>query len=127
MSEIEAAVGFVRAAVVGRRFFFQNEIQLQDSLEKLLLVGFAAHEVVRELPLGPRNRIDFALRTSVGLVVIEVKIKGPTSDLIRQVDRYLKLPEVAAVVVVTSMIRLTAIPETMNGKPVHSMLLRTGL
>ena len=66
-----------------------------------------------EYKLGPRNRIDFL----VGRVGIEVKKGRPaTSDLTRQLRRYLAADALDGLIVVTQ--RVTAVPGVICGKPV---------
>ena len=66
-----------------------------------------------EYKLGPRNRIDFL----VGRVGIEVKKGRPaTSDLTRQLRRYLAADALDGLIVVTQ--RVTAVPGEICGKPV---------
>ena len=68
---------------------------------------------VHEYRLGPRNRIDFL----VGRVGIEVKKGRPaTSDLTRQLRRYLAADALDGLIVVTQ--RVTAVPREICGKPV---------
>ena len=68
---------------------------------------------IHEYRLGPRNRIDFL----VGRVGIEVKKGRPaTSDLTRQLRRYLAADALDGLIVVTQ--RVTAVPGVICGKPV---------
>ena len=68
---------------------------------------------VHEYRLEPRNRIDFL----VGRVGIEVKKGRPaTSDLTKQLRRYLAADALDGLIVVTQ--RVTAVPEEICGKPV---------
>ena len=71
-----------------------------------------------EYKLGPRCRIDFR----VGRVGIEVKKGRPaSSDLAKQLGRYLASDELDAVIVVTQ--RVTRVPESICGKPVYLISL----
>ena len=73
----------------------------------------AGLEFSHEYRLAPRCRIDFR----VGRVGIEVKKGRPaSSELTRQLRRYLASDELDACVVVTQ--RVTALPQTICGKPV---------
>ena len=68
---------------------------------------------IHEYRLGPRNRIDFL----VGRVGIEVKKGRPaSSDLTRQLRRYLAADALDGLIVVTQ--RVTAVPGVICGKPV---------
>jgi len=78
----------------------------------------AGLEFEHEYRLGPRNRIDFR----VGRIGIEVKKGRPaSSELTRQLRRYLESDALDGVIVVTQ--RVTALPATINGKPVHLISL----
>ena len=71
-----------------------------------------------ECCLGPRCRIDFR----VGRVGIEVKKGRPaSSELTKQLRRYLASDELDAVVVVTQ--RVTHVPANLSGKPVRLVSL----
>ena len=71
-----------------------------------------------EYRLGPRRRIDFR----VGRIGIEVKKGRPaTSELTRQLRRYLESDTLDGVIVVTQ--RVTALPDTLCGKPVYLVSL----
>jgi hypothetical protein len=73
---------------------------------------------VHEYRLGPRNRIDFL----VGRIGIEVKKGRPASSrLVGQLRRYLESDALDGMIVVT--LRVTALPATINGKPVKLITL----
>lgn len=73
----------------------------------------AGLEYEHEYRLGPRRRIDFR----VGRIGIEVKKGRPaTSQLVKQLRRYLESDDLDAVIVVAQ--RVTALPRTIGGKPV---------
>lgn len=109
-----------------RNFYFCDEIQLQDRIEAYLVDANVGAE--REVILGPQNRLDFAVSDGAGkLVAVEIKIKGSISDLIRQIHRYAKDDRVSAILVVTSVMRLTALPDDFYGKPVSTCLLRRAI
>ena len=81
-------------------------------------LGAAGLEYAHEYKLGPRCRIDFR----VGRVGIEVKKGRPaSSDLAKQLRRYLASDELDAVIVVTQ--RVTHLPERIDGKPVYLISL----
>ena len=81
-------------------------------------LGAAGLPYEHEYKLAPRCRIDFR----VGRVGIEVKKGRPaTSELTKQLRRYLLSDELDAVIVVTQ--RVTRVPETIHGKPVHLISL----
>ena len=81
-------------------------------------LGAAGLPYEHEHKLGPRCRIDF----KVGRVGIEVKKGRPaSSDLARQLGRYLASDELDAVIVVAQ--RVTRVPESICGKPVYLISL----
>ena len=81
-------------------------------------LGAAGLPYEHEYKLAPRCRIDF----KVGRVGIEVKKGRPaTSELTKQLRRYLLSDELDAVIVVTQ--RVTRVPETIHGKPVYLISL----
>ena len=81
-------------------------------------LGAASLEYEHEYKLGPRCRIDF----KVGRVGIEVKKGRPaSSELTRQLRRYLESDELDAVIVVAQ--RVTRLPETILGKRVELISL----
>ena len=78
----------------------------------------AGLEYEHEYRLGPRRRIDFR----VGRIGIEVKKGRPaSSELAKQLTRYLASDELDAVVVVTQ--RVTHVPASITGKPVYLVSL----
>lgn len=81
-------------------------------------LGAAGLPYEHEYRLGPRCRIDFR----VDRVGIEVKKGRPaSSDLTKQLRRYLASDELDAVVVVTQ--RVTRVPASILGKPVYLISL----
>ena len=81
-------------------------------------LGAAGLPYEHEYRLGPRCRIDFR----VGRVGIEVKKGRPaSSELAKQLTRYLVSDELDAVVVVTQ--RVTHVPASISGKPVRLISL----
>lgn len=75
-------------------------------------------EYTHEYKLGPRNRIDFL----VGRIGIEVKKGRPASSrLVGQLRRYLESDALDGMIVITQ--RVTALPATINGKPVKLITL----
>lgn len=100
-------------------FRFQSEGELQDGIAAV--IGEAGFAFKREYQLSRWDRPDFL----VGGVAIEVKIDGSLANLIRQLHRYAGFNEVDSLIVVTNLSRLADLPETLNGKPVMLVLLRT--
>jgi hypothetical protein len=81
-------------------------------------LGAAGLSFAHEYRLGPRCRIDFR----VGRIGIEVKKGRPApSELTKQLRRYLESDALDGMIVVTQ--RVTALPATINGKPVKLITL----
>lgn len=103
------------------RFRYRNEDQLQERLAELLKqhgVGFC-----REYRIDAANRFDFLLPHGV---VLEVKVKGSLADALRQVDRYLALPQVNCVILAgTPRWAAESLPERPDwaGKGFHMVKL----
>ena len=97
----------------GHTYNFISEVDLQDGIEGVLQQAGIHGE--REAELSSKDRIDFLIKDGIG---VEVKTKGSTSTLTRQVHRYVQHESIKAMVVVTTVGRLTNIPEVMNGKPI---------
>lgn len=80
----------------GYLYRYGSEVQLHEAMAKVLeQAGFA---YTRERILDPRNRADFWLD---GLV-IEVKVDGTLAEALRQVDRYIQLPQVTGVLLAST-------------------------
>lgn len=73
---------------------FASEAELQQAIGRVL--EDYGLEVERERPVGPRDRLDLWLPRSG--IAIEVKVAGSLTTAMRQVERYLQLPEVSGVV-----------------------------
>lgn len=73
-----------------------------------------------EVPLAPRNRIDFLTVDGIG---IEAKKGKPNEQQVyKQLERYASIEEVKGLILVIE--RYMDLPETINGKPVISIGLR---
>jgi hypothetical protein len=109
------------AQIERHRFDIVSEARLQFGLDVLLTNLAVGYE--REVRLSPKDRIDFLTRAGIG---IECKIQGGVTPLLRQLMRYAEHERVRELVLVTSRLRLAAVPETMNGKRIHvAVLLRS--
>lgn len=82
--------------LAGFGYRYGSEVQLHEALATVL--AQAGHAPVREYRLDANNRADFWLD---GLV-IEVKVAGSLADALRQVGRYISLPQVRGVLLVTT-------------------------
>jgi hypothetical protein len=111
--------GEALCSVISRnRYNYSDEIALQDGIEQVLRDDQIAF--VREKAATKAERPDFIVDPGIAL---EVKIKGGTAALIRQIYRYAKLPEINEIVVVTSRSRLASLPEEIAGKPIRVVTL----
>lgn len=117
MSDLEREIARVEAALASVRMPAQpEEYDIHAAVAEAL--NDAGLEYEHEFRLGPRCRIDFR----VGRVGIEVKKGRPaTSDLTRQLRRYLEYDALDGAVVVTQ--RVTALPPMICGKPVRLVSL----
>ena len=114
---LERDIARVEAALASVRMPAQpEEYDIHAAVARALADAGLAYE--HEYRLGPRCRIDFR----VGRVGIEVKKGRPaTSDLTRQLRRYLEYDALDGAVVVTQ--RVTALPPMICGKPVRLVSL----
>ncbi|MCH7421259.1 hypothetical protein [Shewanella sp. MM_2022_3] len=69
----------------------------------------------REYRLSERDIVDFVVHTDTGLIAIELKIKAQRMSIYRQLCRYAKHDEVAAVVLLTGT--AMNLPALIENKP----------
>lgn len=116
-------VEHLSACLRSQRFAFQDEAELQDAIAAVFQrdgIGFE-----REVRLSPKDRIDFMVAPAG--TGIEVKIDRSISEITRQLHRYAGLPQISGLVLVTTKMRLANLPAVMNGKPIRSVMLMTGI
>jgi len=99
-------------AILAQRYQYTCEDELQRAIASVLSDSSIPH--VREYRLTEKDRLDFMVEG----IVIEVKVDGSTTAVIRQLHRYAQHPEVKEIVLVTDRARHRSIPREMNGKPV---------
>lgn len=119
--EDTAQLAALAALFGGFVYRYNSELALHESLAKVLAdSGYTAE---RELVLNAKNRADFC----VDGLVIEVKVDGTLSEALRQVDRYIALPQVRGVLLVSTQrwatTELAALPK-WEGKPFIMIRLR---
>lgn len=109
-SRAEGIRAAVERALRRRRFRYANEKELQEGLAQ----AFAEEGIDfrREHSLAPGDIVDFL----IGPVAVEVKIGGSLAGVTRQLHRYAQHEPVEALVLVTGLLRLGNLPETLNGK-----------
>lgn len=116
MDDLAAVMAVLRST----RFRWASEDDLQRGIEAALLAS--GIDAVREVRCGPGERLDLL----VGQVGIEVKVKGDWRGVLRQLRRYAEHDEVAALVLVTSVVAHAAhLPELLNDKPAQVHLVGT--
>jgi hypothetical protein len=103
-----------------RRFQFVNERGLCDAIENALR-NAGLPNVEREKILNRGDRVDFL---AFGAIVIEVKIDGPASAVLRQLHRYAKNDTCERLILVTSRFaHASAMPEEILGVPLDVVTL----
>lgn len=112
MEQVVSALKRIRCHVITDEYKLHNMIAQQ-----LTAAGISfKHEV----PLAPRNRIDFLTDDGIG---IEAKKGKPNEQSVyKQLERYAGFDEVKGLILVIE--RYMDLPETINGKPVVSIGLR---
>lgn len=89
------------------------EKEAQSDLERGLINSNFKFE--REYRLSERDIVDFVVHTDTGLIAIELKIKAQRMSIYRQLCRYAKHDEVAAVVLLTGT--AMNLPALIENKP----------
>lgn len=111
----------VLAAIRAHRFRFANERQLQVGVA--IALEKAGLDPRLEVRLSPEERVDLVC----DVVGIEVKVAGTTRAVLRQLTRYAKYDEIAALVLVTTRAHY-GLPATLFGKPLRIVnLMGAGL
>jgi hypothetical protein len=108
----------VTQALLAHRFHFANEDQLKAGMAQVF--NEAGIVFVREVVLGPKDRIDFLLPSGLG---IEVKVKGSMTEVVMQLARYAEHQDVTSLILVTTKQQHATVPERLNGKRVTSIVL----
>ena len=101
-------------------FTFTRETEFHAGLTQALTelhVPFHA-----EVPLTAADRIDFLVDT----VGVEVKVKGSTADVFRQLQRYSHSPQVTELILVTTVPAHLQLPGGAGTKPLHVHLVQAG-
>ena len=99
-----------------------SEEDLHDALEDILSWYPEIPSFVREYRLDSKNRFD--LFCEEGGVVIEIKVDGSRSALLRQIHRYAGLKAVRTIIVVTTVTNhVRNSPREISGKPIHYALV----
>lgn len=102
-------------------FAFQSEAELQEQISEVFTKNGVEHQ--REVILSEKDRIDFFCPPGIG---IEVKLRAPRTEVLRQLLRYLEHESIKGLILVTSSHRLAlGVPLVMCGKPVFRLVLRS--
>lgn len=102
----------------GFRIRFADEGDVQLAIAEILDRGRIAYQ--REFRLTARDRLDFLLRSpgNDAGIAIEIKIKGRTAEVLRQLERYAGHEFIAGLVLVTTRrLQAAQMPDSLNGKP----------
>lgn len=112
---------WIAESLVDTTLQWASEDDLQREVAAhLVSLGF---EPAREVRLSDgKSRVDLL----VGTVGVEVKVAGSRSDVLRQLLRYSKCPEIGALVLATTRAAHAGVPAELNGKPVFAAFLAGG-
>jgi hypothetical protein len=97
------------------RFNFQNELDLQDGIEKVLTEQRIEYEREFIFKAGA-GRIDFLVEDHIGL---EVKVGSSLASVTRQLHRYAMVEQIHSLVLVSSRTFHRNLPAELNGKPLR--------
>ncbi|RNL66272.1 hypothetical protein EFK50_01195 [Nocardioides marmoriginsengisoli] len=121
MSTTTATLDQVISTLTGYRYAYTDEHALHRGIDAALTV--AGIQFVPEVNLSSRDRIDYV----AGTVGIEVKVKGSTAALRRQLTRYATHPTIQQLLVVTTLRRHRELPTSISGIPVTVLVVGGGL
>ncbi len=117
------AMAAIRAAIAPFVYRVRTEAELQDQVA--LALDRAGLSYQRELRAAGA-RFDLQVRAAA-TVVLELKLHATAAAVERQAQRYAMMPDVDAVIVVTTSSRLAhQLPHaTLGGKPFAAIAVRT--
>lgn len=110
MSDILSSINAVISALSNKKMALTSEKALQEDIAVVL--SKAGISFVKEKRLDERSIIDFLESNGIG---IEIKIGGQRKEIYKQCERYAKIEEVCAIVLVTN--KSIGWPPEINGKP----------
>jgi hypothetical protein len=96
VNEIHMSLRGISGALGGYAYRYSTEAQLHDRFAEVLERAGLAFE--RERTLDDKNRADFWIDG----IVVEVKVDGTLTDALRQVARYIELPQVTGVLLAST-------------------------
>lgn len=123
---IDESIAQIRAALDAHVFRVTSEAMLQDQVAHVL-ARVPGVWIDREVGV-PGGRCDIMIEVNSTILVLELKLHAAASAVERQAQRYAKISEVDAVVVVTTSQRLgvaLADLDNLGGKPFAAITLRT--
>lgn len=109
-----------------------DEKSIQAELDQRLRLRELAFRREKPLCVNQSDIVDFLVHSGgdplyMSGCVIEVKIQGSRTALLRQLERYSRYSQVEALLVVTPRARLLDLPETLGGKELRAVhILRRG-
>lgn len=107
----------ITTIIGGHRFRHTSEASLQRGIHAALTsYGLPAR---REVRLSNSDIIDFM----VGAIGIETKVAGALRDVVGQLSRYARHPEVTELLLVTTRAGHRAVPPTLETTPVRTLWL----
>jgi hypothetical protein len=103
------------------RYRFNGEVQLHAGIAQAL----SAEGIAFEHEKRPSASCRYDFWCPEGSIVIEAKIHGSYAAALRQVERYLQLPDCLAVIIAATKVwAADAKPQELHGKPVLFARLR---
>lgn len=109
----ELTMQAVLFALRGFKFDVSTELRLQLGISEGLRSCGIAHS--REVLIGPVERIDFL----IGRIGMEVKIDGSSTEVARQLMRYMQSPRIDSLILFTTRARHAELPDGLGGKPLR--------
>jgi hypothetical protein len=103
-----------------RKCGFRGDVEWDLHTAIVAALTAAGIEFTREYELTRADRPDFFLNDGT---VIECKVKGSMAAAARQLDRYAQHDAVKRLVLVTSRMQHARVPDEVQGKEVHVVVL----
>lgn len=125
-TRVDAALTRLARVLEPLRPTWRTEADLQVAIDRHL--AHPEHGVAgfREVRLDDASRIDFVVTVDHLPIGVEVKTKGSVIDVARQVQRYARTDQLAAVLLVTTNPRHRAVPDILADVPVRVVVLTAG-
>ena len=103
-----------------RKCTFRGDVEWEMQTAIVAALHIAGVEFTREYELSRADRPDFFLNDGT---VIECKVKGSMAAATTQLDRYAQHDVVKRLVLVTTRMQHARVPEELQGKAVHVVVL----